>query len=514
LGKASLAVIAASSAKTPDAVKKQLLSAMKQIAAIGDKTDNPAGRSFVYGKILTIWAMQPDVGLDSKRGVIGLEDNPDANIDLAVAIDAAFKVLETAMPECVSETRGWRSQKPWVEVVNKAIERLNADDPDSASLAAQRAITLNPFAPYGYVVLANVRQRQLRSTESFGLYRKSIELAKQDTIYDDIRRQSLSYLGSLATDSAEADTNVASRKAYIDQARSAFEAILAEKGAVEGAAIARAGLCRVAVASGDTSSLRQIYKDPLANPAVFSYSELMSSGVCMAQAEMGTEAALLFQAAYEKNQYHRDVLSNLAITLMRRDLYDLVLPLASRLVSVEPNNPENLQLLVLSYAGIAQRSRNARIGPKTASPPPATKGATKAPVTKALGTKAPAAAAPVAPKLSSAVNDSLFKVEQAYTDSAVSTNLRKDSLQVQVRLSDFSAMKDKTILQGTMTLSRVAEAPEGEYVLKVEFLDTTGGVVTTQEARVAVTKQRPGRFKVEGVGPMIAAFRYSLVMPK
>ena len=510
LGKASLATMTAASAQTPDAAKKQLMNAMKQLAIVGDKTDNQAGKNFVYGKALVLWAMQPGISLETKRGVVGLTDNPDADFDLAVALDAAFKVVETAMPECISETVKWRGQKPWVDVVNKAIERLNAEDSDSAAYAAQRAITLNPFAPYGYVVLANVKQRQQKTTEAFGLYRTAVELAQKDTIYDEIRRQSLIYLGSLAADSAEVAADAAARKPYIDQARMAFEAILADKGAGDAAANARSGLCRVAIVSGDTAALRKDYTEPLANPSAHSYSDLMNAGVCMARAEMGTEAGTLFRGALEKNPYHRDALSNLAIVLLRMDLFDEAVPLASRLVSVEPNNPENLQLLVLSYAGIATRARNARV-PKVTTPA----AATKAPATKAPGTKAPpAAAVPAAPKLSAAVSDSLFKLEQAYTDSAVSMNSRKDSLPVRVSLSDFSTLKDKTVLQGSLSLSTSANAPEGEYTVKVDFLDAKGGVVSAVETKVAVTNQRVGRFKVEGTGATIAAFRYAIVAPK
>src|SRR5213075_879428 len=95
------------------------------------------------------------------------------------------------------------------------------------------------------------------------------------------------------------------------------------------------------------------------------------------------EATTLFQAAYEKNPYHRDALSNLAIMLLRADQHAKALPLAQRLVSVEPNNPENLQLLVLSYAGIAKRARDARLGPK----PAPTKAGTKAPARSASAPK-------------------------------------------------------------------------------------------------------------------------------
>ena len=165
LGKASLAVMTAASAQTPDAAKKQLVTGMKQYVGIANKNDNQSGQAFVYGKLLVLWATQPGIGLTPKRAAIGLSDNPDATIDLAVALDSAFKITEAAMPECISETVKWRGQKPWVEMVNKAIEKLNAEEVDSAAWAAQRAITLNPFAPYGFVVLANVRQRENKVSE-------------------------------------------------------------------------------------------------------------------------------------------------------------------------------------------------------------------------------------------------------------------------------------------------------------------------------------------------------------
>src|SRR5690348_5254109 len=66
LGKASLAVMTASSAQNPDAVKKQLVAAMKQLASVPANTDNPAGRGFVYGKALVLWASQPGIGLSAK----------------------------------------------------------------------------------------------------------------------------------------------------------------------------------------------------------------------------------------------------------------------------------------------------------------------------------------------------------------------------------------------------------------------------------------------------------------
>jgi tetratricopeptide (TPR) repeat protein len=493
IGRATLAVQIAASATSPEAASKQLTSAVKSLTDNAEKMDNQVGRHFVLGKALVLWSIQPGVGLVAKRGPLGFSANPEGSIDLAIAIDSSFKIVEAAHPECIAETSRWRGQKSWIDLVNTAIERMNAEDVDSAEAVAQRAIVLNPYAPYGYVVLANVMQKRNKSTEAFGLYRKAVEMSARDTAYNEIRRQSLVYLGNLAVDSAELAANAAARKPYIDAARAAYEQVLQDKEAGEFSANARAGLCRVAIASGDTASLRQTYKDPLDSPATFVYSDLMNAGVCLARAEMVPEAAKLFQAAYEKNPYHRDALSNLAIMLLQSDKHDQSLPLAQRLVAVEPNNPENLQLLVLSYAGIAKRARDARLGASR----PAT--STKA------GARPAARAAP--PKLSAAASDSLFRIEKAYTDSAVSTNARKENLAIKVQLSDFNTSPEKASVSGTVTNQGTSPKP---VKIVVEFLNKDGQVVATETASLAdIAPKGTSRFSVTTtIAANVTAFKY------
>jgi tetratricopeptide (TPR) repeat protein len=462
--------------------------------------ENQLGRNFVLGKVLVLWSMQPNVELLTKRGALGYSADPQGTIDLVAAIDSAFKVVETSNPECIGETSRWRSQKAWVGLVNKGIERLSADDVDAAEGLARRAVALNPYAPYGYVVLANAMQKRQKASEAFTLYRKAVEVSGRDTSYDEIRRQSLTYLGSLALDSAENASDSTAKKAYLETARTAYQQVMNDKAAGDAAASARGGLCRVAIASGDTGSLRRTYQGVLTNPSTFAYSDLMSAGVCMARAEMVPEATTLFQAAYEKNPYHRDALSNLSIMLLRADKHDVALPLAERLVTVEPNNPENLQLLVLSYAGIAKRARDARLA-STPKSSPATKTGKKA-------TKAPA---PSGPKLSLAAIDSLFKVEKAFTDSAVTVNSKKDSLDYKVQLSDFSTSAEKATVAGTVTNLKQAASADS-ITVHVDFLDAAGKLVQSKDVKVApLQPSRSGRFAaVATPGTSIRAFRYTI----
>lgn len=495
IARATLAVQMASGAQDPSAAAKQLTSAVRLLSDKGDQMANQVGRHYVLAKALVLWSIQPNVSLVTARGPLGFTTDPQGMIDLAAAIDSSFKVVETAHPECISETSRWRGQKAWVDLVNVAIERMNADDVDAARTAAQRAILLNPYAPYGFVVMANVQQKSGNASDAFKLYRQAVDAAARDTSYNEIRRQSLLYLGNLAADSAELAADAATKKPYIDIAQQAFDEIMKDKDAADMASSARAGLCRVAIATGDTAQLRTTYAQPLATPASFSYGDLMNAGVCMARAEMVPEATILFTGAYEKNPYHRDALSNLAIMHLRTDDFARALPLAVRLESVEPNNPENLQLLVLGYAGIAKRASDARRA-----------GTRAAPATKAGARPA----TPAAPRLSQAAQDSLFKIEQAYTDSAVKANERKEKLTYRVSLSDFSTSEDKATVAGSVSNTGTESKP---ITVVIEFLDRDGKLVQSKSQDLgSIGAGASGRFSVTATpGTNISAFRYKRI---
>jgi len=158
----------------------------------------------------------------------------------------------------------------------------------------------------------------------------------------------------------------------------------------------------------------------------------------------------------------------------------------------------------MSYAGIAKGVRDTRITATKAATATKTKaGATKtSPATKT--------AAPAAPRLSVAAQDSLFKIEQKYTEAAVSTNERREKLGVKVALSDFSVSDAKATVAGSVT--NQGTAPKS-VTLKVDFLDSTGKVVASKEHAVAdIAAGRSARFSITHTpGKEVAAFRYTRI---
>ena len=497
IGRATLAVQVAQSTQDPAAAAKQLTAAVKGLTENAERMDNQVGRNFVLGKALVLWSIQPNVDLITTRGALGYAVNPQGTIDIAAAIDTAFKVVEAAHPECVTETAQWRGQRAWVNLVNQAIEKLNADQLDEAVQIADRAIMLNPFGPYGYVIKGNVLQKQERASDAFAMYRKAIEVSAQDTTYADIKRHSLISLGNLAADSAEMAADAAAKRPYVEAARAAFEQIISDPNAGESLAGARSGMCRVMIASGDTAALRATYQPLLSNPASSTYADLMNAGVCMARAEMERDATVLFKAANEKNPWHRDALSNLAIMLVNSEQFEAAIPVAQRLVSVEPNSPDNLQLLVISYAGIAKRAKDQRTGASG-----------KAPAAKA-GTKTGAKAGAPA-RLTAAQIDALFNVEKAYTDSAVKANERREQLPVKVSLSEFTTSEEKAVVGGTIQNNGSADK---SVSMKVDFLNGAGQAVASKDVQVTVPAGKSARFDatVTPGNKDIVAFRYSRI---
>jgi hypothetical protein len=94
VARATLAVQMASGAQDPAAVSRQLTSAVRMLTDRGEQMANQVGRNFVLGKALVLWSIQPNVPLVTTRGAVGFATNPQGTVDLAVAIDSAFKRSE------------------------------------------------------------------------------------------------------------------------------------------------------------------------------------------------------------------------------------------------------------------------------------------------------------------------------------------------------------------------------------------------------------------------------------
>ena len=484
VARAMLALQVAQSSNKPEDAAKQLRSAIASLEK-ADRSKNPVGTNFVMGKTLVLWMAQPNVTAVTTRGNLGFTQNAQGQIDLVTAIDSSFQVVEKAAPECVGQTTAWRAQKGWVTMINEAIQQLNADRGDSAEALARRSLILNPNAPYGYMVLGNLAQKKNQTRQAIDYFKQTALKSGADTSYSDLKRQTLLAAGNMAAEAADAATG-AEKTALMADAKWAYETLLADAKTGNYADAARAGIARLASASGDTAAVKATYAEQLANPSGYSFQQLLNAGVTAARTKQVADATTLFEAAYQKNKYHRDVLYNLAIMYLNGDKYDRAIPVVRELVAVDPSNGENYRLYTIAFAN-EQKGYNEKI--------------------KAYNALVKAAKTPRAKK---AYDDSArvyFDSAKAVADSALKYNAMAEAFPVKVVFTEFSSQEDKSTLGGTVTNS---SDQAQTYSVKVEFLDVSGKVISAQTATVGpVAPGQSGKFSVTAAGPGIAAFKYA-----
>lgn len=434
--------------------KKKLIAKAVGLLNTPQANQNPVGRNWVLGRALVTYLALPEQPVVTAKAAVGYPGAaPTDQIDLVLAVDSAFDVVEQAMPQCETETEQYR-RVPYVPLVNEAVNLYNNKQTDSAVAVAQRALVIYPKSPVAYNVIGNALQGKEDIAGAVDAFKKMVEVVGTDTAYKEEKKQVMLNIGQLLA--TQAETADSSKKAALaKQAAEAYQAYLKE---YPGDAGAQSGLARAQLMAGDSASANQIYATMLANPDQYSDIQLMEAGVNAARADRGKEAAQLFEAGLKKNPYYRDGLFNLAVTYLQTDQFDKMPPVLERLISVDPNNPENYRVFVNYYQE-------------------------KAKTEKVAANK-------------KAVNDSVLKYYKLFSEPVA-----------KVTFNLFSHDGPKHTLAGNIeNLSPAAKT----YTLKVDFLDNTGATVATQEATVAAVEpkaSKPFRITVEKEG--IVAFKYA-----
>ena len=489
--------LAQSAAGNADAAAAKLKDAVKLVTD-GDLSKNPTGRAFVLGKTLVLWSTQPSMASGmTTRGALGFTTNPTAPYDIIGGIDSAFTVVETANPECASTTAQWRQQKGWVDLVNHAIELSNAGQTDSAIAVAKRSLQMSRNAPYGYMVLAQAAAKNNQPKEAINYYKQAIGASK-DTTYADTRRQLELQLGNLAATEAQ-QASGADKAAYVQEAHEAFDALAKDPG-TKYADAARSGQATLAALTGDTAAIRASYADQLANPNAFSYSSLMQGAVAAARANQTADAIKLFEAARTMNPYHRDVLYNLARLYVLDSAYSKGIPVAQQLIAVDPDNPDNYELLTIAYGAMKKGfdTKEKQYEARAKAYGDRANTSKSARVVKA----AVDSAARMSPLIKAYEDSSKVAV-----DSALKYQAAGSALPVKVSFTEFTPDPAKATLGGSVE-------NEGDtaksITLNIQFLDKSGNVVASQDVPVGpIAPHASTDFSASGTGAGIVAFRYA-----
>jgi tetratricopeptide (TPR) repeat protein len=395
--------------------------------------ENPIGTAFTLAQAYAILAQDVRLANNATAADVGLTGT--GQVDLLKLVDSTTKVVQTAKPGCAESLTGLR-QLAWRNVINASLTQLNEQKLDSAKYYADRATIVMPDSPFSSYVLGTVALTNKDFKGAEGHYAKTLQLIGTDTTMKDI--------------SAAATQNLAA-------ARSAAAADIAK--------------------SGDYSAL-------LAEPSKFGDLALTQAGVNASVAKKYDDAAKLFTAALEQNKFQRDALNNLAATQMQLKQYEPMVPIAQRLLEVDPANPDNYLFLAIAYQGVANASKT--------------------------------------PAQKKALTDSLLKYNRLANEMPVKVTFTefsrgdaKASLAMSVEnLAKTAAAPARTGTRpaaGARPAAAAAAAGPKTFPIKIEFLDQAGNVVDTQDVSVGpVAPGATSQAKVEAAKPGIVAFRYKV----
>ncbi|HET6681041.1 MAG TPA: hypothetical protein VFG84_07555, partial [Gemmatimonadaceae bacterium] len=407
--------------------QKQLTDAIRLLTKEPEKIDNKVGRDWVLGRSLVTLAALPEQQMVVARGTVGYATNPEAEVDLLLAADSSFDAVESAMPQCAADVEEYR-RVLYVPVVNSAVNAYNDKNVDEAARLSERALIIYPKSPIAYNVLANVAQGKEDFGRAAELYEQMVAAIGDDTTYAQDKQAAMLSIGALHAAVAE-EKEGAEKAASLAKAAAAYQAYIA---AYPDDSKGPSGLARVQIASGDTAAAAAMFGTMISNPAGYSDMQLFEAGVNAARADRPKEAAALFEAGLVKNPYYRDALFNVSAMYDATGDTTKMKGMVERLIAVDPNNPENQQLMARYYQALANAEKNA-------------------------------------------------DRKKALTDSLVKYFEMSQKAPVKVTFSLFSNDEGKRALGGSVENLTDAAA---SYTITFEFLDAQGNVVATQQAAV------------------------------
>src|SRR4029434_1745991 len=170
---------------------------------------NSVGRNWLLGRALVTLSAMPDQPMVAPKASLGYTGAPADQIDLVLAADSAFDVVEQEMPQCESQTEEYR-RVPYVPLVNQAVSLYNAKQVDSAVALAERALIIYPKSPVAYNVIGNARQSKDDIPGAVDAFKKRLVAIGTDTAYADEKKQVMLNIGQLLA--AEADAAEAPKK--------------------------------------------------------------------------------------------------------------------------------------------------------------------------------------------------------------------------------------------------------------------------------------------------------------
>lgn len=439
---------------SPEEQPKFLMAAVKELSAKADKPDVEVARKWVLGQALVAWTLVDGKPTSGPRSSYGFTTQPDAQIDILLAADSAFKAVAAASPGCAEQIEPMHRMSV-VAATNAATQQFNAGNIDSAKVLSERLLKLDPSSPHADHLLGNIEVKQQNYQAAVAHFDKVIAATANDPSLKEVHDNATISAAYLLQNLADADQGEGS-KPLAEKAARYFRSYIETH---PDDASAKSALARTLVAAGDTVAASNMYSTMLADPSRYSPMDLLNAGVGAANAGKPAEALKLLDAGVAGNPYFRDGLFVLGQVALQAGELQKASDAIARLIQVDPNNPDNFHLRAAVYQELIGTTKDKR-------------------------------------------------VQKALTDSMMTANRVAGAMPVKVSVTDFAQPSNaQRILSGT--IENLSDKP-ADYTLKVEFLDAKGTVVATKTEAVAGVEARSSKaFSITVDQPGVVAYRYA-----
>ena len=415
-------------------------------SAIENEVPENRARSLNNGQKVILEAMQQN----------GQEKNPAAWYYLGriylqqgnlYAADSALTRAEQLAPDCAKDIAGYR-RNAWVALVKAGSKFEEDQNTDSALALYRQGGAIYRASPITFYQMASIMNEKGQTDSAAYYFGQAAAVAANATDTADVKYRNRSAFNQGAL--------LLNGKKY-DQAAVVFEQYLKwvpnDVEAKRGLAGAYRGLGKVEQAQALEKELVAAGAPPGAAGAGAS-QDLMAAGVNAYNDKKYADAAAAFEKLVAAEPYNRDALFNLSNTYLALKNGPKLAAVAAKLVAIEPLSENALKLQGEGYK------------------------------------------------------------QSAKVDAAVKTAEQVLALPADVKASDFAA----TGGGATLTLSATGRAPQtptgkplpaAPVPIVVEFLDSSGGVVTSQEAQIPQLAAGSSQdVKVAAQGGGIIAWRY------
>jgi Flp pilus assembly protein TadD len=314
------------------------------------------GRDYLLAEALVLEAADTATSPVGPRGSFGFKTDSGTQVDILAKADTLLNTLATKKPDCADLADNMRLQA-YVPLTNAALGDINAHQYDRADTLAHRAVAIYTKSPYVYNALGSVDITKKDYTSAKENFNKVVQLSATDTTYRKLKAVAMYNLAVVSSTLADT-TKGPAHQAAADSAVAAWKAYAAENPSDPNA---QAGLTHALQASGDTTQAKALYSDMLNNPQKYTEMQLFQSAIAAAQAKDEVTAVKLFQDGMKTNPYFREALYYVANSEFNNGQIDSLMPTVRRLISIDPNNPDDYRLLAGAYQLRARDAKDPKI---------------------------------------------------------------------------------------------------------------------------------------------------------